>query len=132
MPPKPVADIATADRESAAGPAAVQCTRPPLHPIHSPSRKRRKMSELHTGSRQPLQQPLRFGVFELDVRTGELRKRGMRLPIQGLPVQVLGILAQRPGELVTREELRQQLWPPDTFVDFDHSLHNAIARLRDA
>jgi TolB-like protein/DNA-binding winged helix-turn-helix (wHTH) protein len=73
----------------------------------------------------------RFGAFELDVRAGELRKRGMRLPIQGLPVQVLAILVQRAGEVVTREELRQQLWPPDTFVDFDHSLHNAIARVRD-
>jgi TolB-like protein/DNA-binding winged helix-turn-helix (wHTH) protein/Tfp pilus assembly protein PilF len=78
------------------------------------------------------QQVFRFGVFELDVRAGELRKRGMRLPIQGLPVQVLAILLERAGEVVTREELRQQLWPPDTFVDFDHSLHNAIARVRDA
>jgi TolB-like protein/DNA-binding winged helix-turn-helix (wHTH) protein/Tfp pilus assembly protein PilF len=74
----------------------------------------------------------RFGVFQLDARAGELHKRGMRLPIQGLPIQVLCILLQHAGKLVTREELRNQLWPPDTFVDFDHSLHNAIARLREA
>ena len=75
---------------------------------------------------------IRFGVFELDVRAGQLRKRGARLPIQGLPLQVLGILLQHDGRVVTREELRKQLWPEDTFVDFDHSLHNAIARLREA
>src|SRR5947209_16201723 len=73
----------------------------------------------------------RFGLFELDARTGELRKRGTRVPIQGLPLQVLAVLLQHAGSLVTREELRAELWPADTFVDFDHSLHNAIARLRD-
>jgi DNA-binding winged helix-turn-helix (wHTH) protein len=75
---------------------------------------------------------MRFGVFELDVRSGELRKRGVKLPVQGLPIQVLTILLEKPGEVVTRDELRRRLWPADTFVDFDHSLHNAIARLREA
>lgn len=74
---------------------------------------------------------LRFDVFELDTRTIGLRKRGMRVPIQGQPLLVLAALLDHAGELVTREELREQIWRADTFVDFDHSLHNAIARLRD-
>jgi TolB-like protein len=75
---------------------------------------------------------LRFDVFELDVRAGELRKRGVKLRLQGQPLLLLASLLQRAGDLVTREELRAQIWPADTFVDFDHSLHNAVARLRDA
>lgn len=75
---------------------------------------------------------VRFGIFELDIRAGELRKRGAKVPLQGLPIQVLIILIEKPGHLVTRDELRARLWPADTFVDFDHSLHNAIARLREA
>jgi len=73
----------------------------------------------------------RFDVFELDTRTGELRKRGAKVRLQGQPLLVLAVLLERAGDLVTREELREQIWPADTFVDFDHSLHNAIARLRD-
>lgn len=80
----------------------------------------------------PAAATLRFGVFELDVRAGELRKRGVRMPIQGLPLQVLAALLATPNQVVLRDELRAQLWPSDTFVDFDHSLHNAIARLREA
>ena len=76
-------------------------------------------------------QVLRFDVFALDVRTGELRKRGTKLRLQGQPLQVLATLLKRAGELVTREELRSEIWPADTFVDFDHSLHNAIARIRE-
>lgn len=76
-------------------------------------------------------QVLRFDVFELDVRAGELRKRGTKLRLQGQPLQVLATLLKRAGELVTREELRAEIWPADTFVDFDHSLHNAIARIRE-
>jgi TolB-like protein/Flp pilus assembly protein TadD len=76
-------------------------------------------------------QVLRFDVFELDVRTGELRKRGTKIRLQGQPFQVLATLLKRAGELVTREELRAELWPADTFVDFNHSLHNAIARIRE-
>jgi TolB-like protein/DNA-binding winged helix-turn-helix (wHTH) protein len=74
---------------------------------------------------------LQFDIFALDIRAGELRKRGVKLRLQGQPLQVLAILLQSPGKLVTREELRSRLWPADTFVDFDHSLHNAIARLRE-
>ena len=75
---------------------------------------------------------LRFGTFEVDLRAGEIRKQGRRLRIQQQPFQVLGALLQRPGEVVTREELRKQIWPEDTFVDFDNSLNTAINKLREA
>jgi TolB-like protein/DNA-binding winged helix-turn-helix (wHTH) protein/Tfp pilus assembly protein PilF len=75
---------------------------------------------------------LRFGVFEVDVRSGELRKQGVRIKLQEQPFHVLIVLLQRPGEVVTREELRTQNWPPDTFVDFDNSLNTAINKLREA
>jgi TolB-like protein/DNA-binding winged helix-turn-helix (wHTH) protein len=74
---------------------------------------------------------LRFDDFELDVRAGELRKHGVRLRLRGQPLQVLEILLERAGDVVTRDELRDRIWPADTFVDFDHSLHNAIARIRE-
>jgi TolB-like protein/lipoprotein NlpI len=74
---------------------------------------------------------LRFDIYELDVRAGELRKWGKRLRLQGQPLQVLATLLKRAGDLVTREELRDEIWPADTFVDFDHSLHNAVARIRE-
>jgi TolB-like protein/DNA-binding winged helix-turn-helix (wHTH) protein/Tfp pilus assembly protein PilF len=74
----------------------------------------------------------RFGSFEMDLRGGELRKHGVRIRLQTQPFQILGMLLERPGEVVTREELRQALWPGDTFVDFDHGLNNAINRLREA
>jgi len=79
----------------------------------------------------PATRALRFETFELDLRTSELRKSGIKLRLQGQPLQLLAILLQSAGELVTREELRKQLWPADTFVDFDHSLHNAIGRIRE-
>src|SRR6516225_8825945 len=75
---------------------------------------------------------LRFDVFELDVCAGELKKAGVKLRLQGQPLQVLEVLLRGCGDLVTREELHTQIWPADTFVDFDHGLHNAIARLREA
>jgi TolB-like protein/DNA-binding winged helix-turn-helix (wHTH) protein len=75
---------------------------------------------------------VRFGTFEVDVPTGELRKNGIKLKLQEQPFQVLCILLEHPGEVVTREELRSRLWPADTFVDFDHSLNAAVKRLRDA
>jgi DNA-binding winged helix-turn-helix (wHTH) protein len=75
---------------------------------------------------------LRFGTFELDARARELRKQGMRVKLQEQPFHVLTALLQRPGEVVTREELRNQNWPPDTFVDFDNSLNTAINKLREA
>jgi len=74
----------------------------------------------------------RFGPYELDFRAGELRKNGYRIRLQDQPLQVLALLLEHPSEVVTREELRQRLWPTDTFVDFDHGLNNAINRLRDA
>lgn len=75
---------------------------------------------------------LRFDGFELDTRAGQLRKRGVKLRLRGQPLQVLAILVEHAGEVVTREELQTQIWPADTFVDFDHGLHNAIARIREA
>jgi len=75
---------------------------------------------------------VRFGVFEADLRSGELRKQGVKVKLQEQPFQILQILLQHPGEVVTREELQQKIWPVDTFVDFDHGLNNAIRRLREA
>src|SRR5260370_1660547 len=74
----------------------------------------------------------RFGVFELDLRAGELRKHGLRIRIQEQPFQVLALLLERPGDVVTREELQKKLWPADTFVDFDHVLNKAISKIREA
>ena len=73
----------------------------------------------------------RFGIFELDLAAGELRKNGARLRLQEQPFQVLAALVERPGDVVTREDLRQKLWPSDTFVDFDHSLNTAINKVRE-
>lgn len=75
---------------------------------------------------------VRFGIFEVDLRAGELRRRGLKVKLQEQPLQVLTALLEHPGEVVTREELRGKLWPADTFVDFDHGLNAAIRRLRDA
>src|SRR5467141_3486234 len=75
---------------------------------------------------------LRFRVFEVDVRARELRKQGVRIKLQEQPFHILTVLLQRPGEVVTREELRSQNWPADTFVDFDNSLNTAINKLREA
>ncbi len=79
----------------------------------------------------PAHRLVRFGVFELDLRSGELRKSGARLNLQQQPLQLLSVLLEQPGELVTREELRKRLWPDDTFVDFEHGLNAAVKRLRD-
>ncbi len=75
---------------------------------------------------------VRFGAFELDFRASELRKQGAKVKLQEQPFQILQVLLRRPGEIVTREELQQKIWPSDTFVDFDHGLYNAIKRLREA
>jgi len=75
---------------------------------------------------------LRFGVFEVDLRAGELRKNGLRIRLQEQPFQVLVMLLEHPGEVVSREELQKKLWPADTFVDFDHGLNKAINKIRDA
>lgn len=74
---------------------------------------------------------MHFGAFEIDMRTGELRKHGIRIKLQDQPFRVLQILLERPGEVVTREELQRQIWPSDTFVDFDRGLNNAVKRLRE-
>jgi Tol biopolymer transport system component/DNA-binding winged helix-turn-helix (wHTH) protein len=74
---------------------------------------------------------LRFGAFEVDVPAGELRKNGIRLKLQEQPFQVLCMLVERPGQVVTRDDLRNRLWSADTFVDFDHGLNAAVKRLRD-
>src|SRR5437868_11032963 len=73
----------------------------------------------------------RFGVFELDLAAGELRRNGAKLRLQEQPFQVLALLLERAGDVVTREELRLKLWPADTFVDFDHSLNTAVNKLRE-
>ena len=79
-----------------------------------------------------LRRRLRFGVFELDPRSGELRKHGLRVRLQEQPFQVLAMLVEHSGEVVTREELQKRLWPADTFVDFDHGLNKAINKIREA
>jgi pentatricopeptide repeat protein len=75
---------------------------------------------------------VRFGSFEADLHTRELRKHGLKLKLQGQPFQVLAMLLARPGDLVTREEIRSSLWPQDTFIDFDNGLNAAVRRLREA
>src|ERR1043165_3313819 len=75
---------------------------------------------------------VRFGVFEADLRAGELRKHGVRIRLQRQPFRILAALIERPGELVTREDLRLLIWGSETVVDFDHSLGSAINKLREA
>jgi cholera toxin transcriptional activator len=75
---------------------------------------------------------LRFGVFEVDLAAGELRKNGARMRLQEQPFQVLAALLENAGQVVTRDELRQKIWPADTFVDFDHSLNTAVNKIREA
>ena len=75
---------------------------------------------------------IRFAAFTVDLRAGELRKSGVKIRLQEQPFQVLSVLLERPGELVTREELRDRLWPGNTFVDFEHSLATAVKKLRRA
>jgi DNA-binding winged helix-turn-helix (wHTH) protein len=75
---------------------------------------------------------IRFSTFEVNLQTGELRQRGQKIKLQEQSLQVLAALLERPGEMVSREQLRSKLWSADTFVDFDHSLNAAIRRLRDA
>lgn len=75
---------------------------------------------------------VRFGAFEVNLRTGETRKHGTRIKLQGQPLQILAILLEQPGEVVSREEMRRRLWPADTFVDFEHGLNTAVKKLRQA
>ena len=73
---------------------------------------------------------IRFGIFEVDTRSGELRRQGSRVKLQDQPFQVLVLLLERPGDVVTRKELTKRLWPDNTFVDFERGLNKAINRLR--
>jgi TolB-like protein len=78
------------------------------------------------------QDPIEFGVFQVDFRAGELRKRGVRIKLQEKPLQVLAMLLSQPGRVVTREELRRCIWPGESFGDFEHSINIAITKLRQA
>jgi Tol biopolymer transport system component/DNA-binding winged helix-turn-helix (wHTH) protein len=80
----------------------------------------------------PLPNSVRFGLFEADLTTGELRKRGRKVPLQDQPFQVLALLLRHPGEIIAREELQRALWPADTFVEFEHGVNTAIKKLRQA
>ena len=83
----------------------------------------------------PEQQPARvyrFGVFEMDATTGELRRKGLRVRLHSQPAQLLLMLLERPGEMLTREEICRQLWPEGTFVDYEHGVNSAVNRLREA
>src|ERR1700730_13681913 len=84
------------------------------------------------GSAQALPALVRFGVFEADLRAGELRRNGVKVRLQDLPFRALALLLTRPGEVITREEFRQALWAPDVFVDFEQGISSAVMRLRDA
>lgn len=92
-----------------------------------------KMGPLQTSITEARSKAIaRFATFEADVRAGELHKQGKRVRLQDQPFQVLRILVSHPGDLVTREEFRAQIWPEDTYVDFDNSLNSAVSKLREA
>lgn len=74
----------------------------------------------------------RFGSFEVDTTTGELRRQGLRIKLNAQPFQVLSLLLERPGELLTREEISRELWPDGTFVDYEHGVNSAVNRIREA
>lgn len=74
----------------------------------------------------------RFGIFEVDSSTGELRRKGVRVKLHSQPFQVLSMLLERPGEMLTREEICKELWPEGTFVDYEHGVNSAVNRLREA
>jgi TolB-like protein/DNA-binding winged helix-turn-helix (wHTH) protein/Flp pilus assembly protein TadD len=109
---------------------------PPLHPADCLRRPviyfEAKRFQVSMADGSQLGSRLRFSVFELNVKAGELRKNGLRIRLQEQPIRVLTMLVERPGDVVTREELQQRLWPADTFVDFDHGLNKAINKIRDA
>jgi Tol biopolymer transport system component/DNA-binding winged helix-turn-helix (wHTH) protein len=92
----------------------------------------RWVNQVATGLNGNLAGVVRFGVYEVDPHAGELRRNGVKVKLQEQPFQVLTMLLERPGEVISREDLQRRLWPADTFVDFDHSLNAAIKRLRDA
>ena len=104
---------------------------PALHPLACATNAKLPAA-VSMPPRSSPQKSIRFAVFEVDLAAGELRKNGARVRLQEQPFQILAYLLGRAGEVVTREELRQKLWPADTFVDFDHSLNTAINKLREA
>src|SRR5215469_8815486 len=85
---------------------------------------------VHAGGSAEPKSNLCFGPFELDLRRGELRKEGRRIRLQEQPFQILRMVLESPGEVVSREEIRKRLWPDETVVEFDHSINAAIKRLR--
>src|SRR5215471_7776517 len=86
-------------------------------------------SPINSGTNQNV---IRFGLFELDPRAGELRKSGIRIKLQDQPFQILLLLLEHPGEIVTREEIQKRLWPENTYVDFDNAINSAVRKLREA
>ena len=80
----------------------------------------------------PTQETVTFGLFELDLKAAQLTRHGTKIRLAQQPLQLLSALVESPGEIVTREELRQRLWPSDVFIDFDHALNKSIQKLRDA
>jgi TolB-like protein/DNA-binding winged helix-turn-helix (wHTH) protein len=91
---------------------------------------REDLSRLGPGTPDP--RLVRFAAFEFDLEAGELRKAGTKIKLEGQPIQVLSVLLERSSQLVTREELKERLWPADTFVDFEHSINSSVMRLRQA
>src|SRR5215468_4770362 len=83
-------------------------------------------------SSSPTSKFVQFGVFELDLQRGELRRNGARVRLQEQPLKVLQLLLENPGQIVNREQLRSRIWPANTYVEFDQGLYSAVARLRDA
>src|SRR5665213_3313799 len=102
------------------------CIGPNLHRLHLSKAMADLMSDLRPAQRY------RFGVFEADAATGELRRQGMRVKLNAQPFQMLVLLLERPGKLVTREEISRRLWPEDTFVDYEHGVNSAVNRIREA
>src|SRR5207253_4720549 len=90
------------------------------------------MQSTSTQTSNPPPRLIRFGIFEVDLSAGELRRAGSRIRLQEQPFQILAMLLERPGQIITRDELRSKLWPGDTFVDFEHGVNSGVARLREA
>ena len=121
------------DQGSELSRSITRLTREDLRPELTPKAYDRPMRESHmTDPQEPSSGVVRFDVFEVDLQAGELRRDSRKIKLQEQPFRVLSSVLERPGELVTRKELCQKLWPADTFVDFDHGLNSAVARLRDA
>src|ERR1700743_857333 len=103
-------------------------------PRGSPVRRDRMLSQAspQEADSNPYAQVIRFDRYQVDVRSGELRKEGRKIRLQAQPFQLLVLLLQNAGRVVSREDVRRELWPGDTFVDFDHGLAAAVNKIRDA